>query len=74
MTRLERGMGFFFLTKIFDGEITPQIKDHCHLVALRFTPRMREAGLRWKAVCSDVRTAGLRVKRNEGNGSSGSGV
>lgn len=32
-------------------------------MALRFTPRMGEAGLRWKAVCSDVRTAGLRVKR-----------
>lgn len=43
-------------------------------MALRFPPRRGEAGLLWKAVCSDVRMAGSRVKRKGRQGSSGSEV
>lgn len=66
--RLERGMDSFFLTKMFDGEIYSQIKDHCRLVVLRFTPRMRKARLFWKAVCRNVSMVGLRVKRKRRQG------
>ena len=63
VTRLERGIESFLLTKIFDGEIYSPIKDHCHLVGLMFTPGMGKTGLFWKAVCNNVSIAGIRGKR-----------